>query len=129
VTPADLSAQASAFAGLEGITGHANAQVVIASQGGTCFSERRRPQAITMPAPAPGGRPRPSPPLPRLDRIRAAHPGAALGAVGLGLSACPGVARNPGTHGHGGATQAFTKRLLRCDQCFEPDGLACRGRE
>ena len=39
VTPADLSAEASAFASVEGITGNTNAQVVIASQSGTCFSD------------------------------------------------------------------------------------------
>ena len=39
VTPADLSAEASAFASAVSITGNTNAQVVIASQHGTCFSD------------------------------------------------------------------------------------------
>jgi len=39
VTEADLAAQANAFASFEGITGDINAQVVIASQTGTCFSD------------------------------------------------------------------------------------------
>ncbi len=39
VTPADLAAEADGFASYEGITDLADAQIVIASQSGTCFSD------------------------------------------------------------------------------------------
>jgi hypothetical protein len=39
VTPADLAAEADGFATTEGITDLADAQIVIASQSGTCFSD------------------------------------------------------------------------------------------